>query len=326
MKKPIIIILVSVLLPIVSSITLLAGSEAEDPKMLAQRQKEMTEAALNAADAFNENDLEKYMSFFTDDFIKENISKSPGDKDAFRTSVARFFTKFPGIRNYQKDLLPFKNYLVFDECTFEIPIPENDKTISIFHMDIIEMEGDKMKVKRTFGDGATMKVALGFIEPPIPLPQPPVATTLAVPKPTGLTPLWAQEQFQVLWNKHDLSSIAEMTHANAEILVSPLLAPVDRNGYIGWLELFFTAFPDIRMTRVHSYGGSDWAFSEVKLTGTNSGPYIGHPSTGKRIELGAGYLTRFDANGLITSFKLYVDSMVIMKQLGFKPIEISAKQ
>ena len=326
MKKPIIIILFSVLLPIIASITCLAGSEAEDPKMLAQRQKEMIEAALNAADAFNENDLEKYMSFFTDDFIKENISKPAGDKDAFRTSVAGFFKKFPGIRNYQKYLLPFKNSLVFDECTFEIPIPEKDKTIRIFHMDIVEMEGNRMKVKRTFGDGATMKVALGFIEPPIPLPQPPVATTIADPKPTDLSPLEAQEQLQELWNKHDLSSIAEMTHANAEILVSPLLAPVDRNAYIGWLELFFTAFPDIRMTPVYSDGGSDWAFSEIKLTGTNSGSYIGHPSTGKKIELGAGYLTRFDTNGLITSFKLYVDSMVIMKQLGFKPVEISAKQ
>jgi hypothetical protein len=112
-------------------------------------------------------------------------------------------------------------------------------------MDIIEMEGHRMKVKRTFGDGATMKVALGLIEPPIPLPQLPVATTIADPKPTGLTPLEAQDEFQELWNKHDLSSIAEMTHANAEILVSPLLAPVDRNGYIGWMELFFTAMQEV---------------------------------------------------------------------------------
>lgn len=80
------------------------------------------------------------------------------------------------------------------------------------------------------------------------------------------------------------------------------------------------------MTRIHSYAGSDWTFSEIKLTGTNTGSYIGHPSSGKRIELGAGYLARFDTNGLITSLKLYVDSMVIMKQLGFKPIEISAKR
>ena len=80
------------------------------------------------------------------------------------------------------------------------------------------------------------------------------------------------------------------------------------------------------MTTVRCYGGNDWAVSEIMLKGTNSGPYIGNPSTGKKIELGAAYLTRFDTNGLVTSLKLYVDSMVIMKQLGFKPIEISAKQ
>ena len=109
-------------------------------------------------------------------------------------------------------------------------------------------------------------------------------------------------------------------------IVSPLLDPVDRNAYIGWQELFFTAFPDISMTTVRCYGGKDWAVSEIRLKGTNSGPYIGNPSTGKKIELKAGYLTRFDTKGLITSLKLYIDSMVIMKQLGLEPVKTTTKQ
>ena len=112
-----------------------------------------------------------------------------------------------------------------------------------------------------------------------------------------------------------------MLHANAEILVSPLLDPVDRNAYVGWQELFFTAFPDISMTSVRCYAGDNWAVSEIMLKGTNSGSYIGHPSTGKKIELKAGYLTRFDSKGLITSLKLFIDSMVIMKQLGLEPVK-----
>ena len=95
---------------------------------------------------------------------------------------------------------------------------------------------------------------------------------------------------------------------------------------LGGRNSFFLAFPDISMTTVRCYGGNDWAVSEIMLKGTNSGPYIGNPSTGKKIELKAGYLTRFDTKGLITSLKLYINSMVIMKQLGLEPVKISTKQ
>jgi predicted ester cyclase len=326
MKKACVIILVSAFLSIIPSIEVLASNEVGNPKLSENVAKEMIEAVHKADDAFNENDIEKYLTYFTDDFIHDNVSRSPGNKDEFGKRVASFFESFPGIRNYQKNLLPFENYLVFDECTFEIPVPKKDRTIKIFHMDIVEMKGNKLKVKTTFGDGASMKVALGLIEPPLPLPKSATTATIPNPQPTGLVPLKAQDEFQARWNKHDLSSIAEMLDSNAEILVSPILDPVDRNAYIGWQELFFTAFPDISMTTVRCYGGKDWAVSEIRLKGTNSGPYIGNPSTGKKIELKAGYLTRFDTKGLITSLKLYIDSMVIMKQLGLEPVKTTTKQ
>jgi predicted ester cyclase len=106
--------------------------------------------------------------------------------------------------------------------------------------------------------------------------------------------------------------------------VAPLLDPVDRNAYVGLQELFFLAFPDISITTVRCYAGDSWAVSEIMLKGTNSGSYTGNPSTGKKIELRAGYLTRFDTRGLITSLKLYINSMVIMKQFGFEPAKSPA--
>ena len=43
------------------------------------------------------------------------------------------------------------------------------------------MKGNKLKVKTTFGDGASMKVALGLIEPPLPLPRSPVSAREPIP-------------------------------------------------------------------------------------------------------------------------------------------------
>ena len=218
MKKTFVIIVVLAFLFTSLSINVLAGKEAGISEMSGSRAKEMIEAVHQADNAFNENDIEKYLTYFTDDFIHDNVSRSPGNKDEFGKRVASFFESFPGIRNYQKDLLPFENYLVFDECTFDIPLPDKDKTITIFHMDIVEMKGNKLKVKTTFGDGASMKVALGLIEPPLPLPPSTTTTTIPNPHPTGLVPLQAQDEFQARWNKHDLSSLAEILHADAEIL------------------------------------------------------------------------------------------------------------
>jgi hypothetical protein len=103
--------------------------------------------------------------------------------------------------------------------------------------------------------------------------------------------------------------------------VAPLLDPVDRNVYIGWQQLFFTAFSDISMTTVRCYAGDNWAVSEIMLAGRNSRADIGNHPTGKKIEVRAGYLTRFDAKGFNTSLKLFIDSMVIMKQLGLEPVK-----
>ena len=80
------------------------------------------------------------------------------------------------------------------------------------------------------------------------------------------------------------------------------------------------------MATQRSYGGDDWAVSEVIIKGRNSGPYIGNVSTGKSIELRAGYLTRFDEQGLITSLKIFIDSMAILEQLGLEPVSVAKEQ
>ena len=206
---------------------LLLGNKALDAKMSDEEINNMIDAAILAGQAFSDNDLEKYLSFFTEDFVHESVSRSPGSREQFTQKIEKFFTSFPGVKNYQVNLLPYENYLVFDECTFEIPLPDTGKKITTFHMDLVEMEGNKLKVKRSYGDGAVMKAALNKIEPPF---MKPMAATMSVPppKPQGLPPKDAQAQFLKLWNEQNLAGIAEMVHADAKILVSPLFDPVDR--------------------------------------------------------------------------------------------------
>ena len=77
MKKACVIILVSAFLSIIPSIEVLASNEVGNPKLSENVAKEMIEAVHMADDAFNENDIEKYLTYFTDDFIHDNVSRSP---------------------------------------------------------------------------------------------------------------------------------------------------------------------------------------------------------------------------------------------------------
>ena len=301
---------------------LLHGTEALGGGMSDEQINDMINAARAAGVAFSENDLQKYLSYTTEDFVHESVSRPPGTREQFAQKIEKFFTSFPGVKNYQAELLPYEKYLVFDECTFEIPLPGTDKRITIFHMDLVEMKDNKMKVKRSYGDAALMKAALNKIEPPF---IKPIAATMNVPapEPHGLKPSDAQAELLKRWNEQNLAGLAEMLHTDAEILVSPLYTPVDRNSYIGWQELFLTSFPDLRVSPVATYAGEDWAMSEIKITGTNTGPYLNSGATGKPIELSAGLLTRFDHNGTVVSLKQFIDSMKIMTQLGLEPVNIN---
>ena len=62
--------------------------------------------------------------------------------------------------------------------------------------------------------------------------------------------------------------------------------------------------------------------SEIRITGTNTGPYLHSNATGKAIDLHAGLLTRFDQDGAVTSLKQFIDSMNVMKQLGLEPVSV----
>jgi hypothetical protein len=64
--------------------------------------------------------------------------------------------------------------------------------------------------------------------------------------------------------------------------------------------------------------GDGWVVSELQMTGTHRGAYLGHAATWKPIKMRVGYLARY-RDGLVTNLKLYIDSLYLLKQLGFEP-------
>jgi steroid delta-isomerase-like uncharacterized protein len=146
-------------------------------------------------------------------------------------------------------------------------------------------------------------------------------------EPTKLEPAEAQAELQKRWNRQDADAIAKMLHDDAEILFSVLYDPVNRDAFAAWMKSMFASFPDLSVKPTRTFDmGEGWIVDEVVMTGTNLGPYLGNPPTGKAFSVRASFAGLYDKEGLVTKLRLYFDSMVILTSLGLETVTIETPQ
>jgi predicted ester cyclase len=81
---------------------------------------------------------------------------------------------------------------------------------------------------------------------------------------------------------------------------------------------FRSAFPDWREEIVELVGEGDAVAGRFRCSGTHSGEFLGHPPTGKRMEVEEAYFLRA-ADGKFVDFWALEDSLGRMRQLGLLP-------
>jgi steroid delta-isomerase-like uncharacterized protein len=125
------------------------------------------------------------------------------------------------------------------------------------------------------------------------------------------------------WDRRDADAIVELL-ADGFVwtdltLPEPMRTKDQARQYAqGW----FTAFPDMRVTRTNRVVSDDAVAAELEFTGTNTGPMViaGNeiPPTGKSV-LGRGaYFARIQ-DGKIAQFSTHPDVAGLMMQLGLMP-------
>jgi predicted ester cyclase len=190
---------------------------------------------------------------------------------------------------------------------------------------MIVLDKGKAQLMTSYSDSAAEAVALGKLSPPLPYPPPPGTRVwpTTVPKPTQLAPAAAQKDAILRFNSHDLDAIASGLSSDASVLISILFDPQNREAYIAWLGVMFAAFPDLKVETLRNTDfANGWVADEIRITGTNSGPYMGHPATGKQIGLRAAWLGDYGKDGLAKVIKLYYDSVLIWNQLGLPNLNL----
>ena len=117
----------------------------------------------------------------------------------------------------------------------------------------------------------------------------------------------------------DISRIGEFLDANA--VDHQGIPGVDTNGIEGFkrvIAVYRGAFPDLKCDILSIASKDDRSFCHFRMTGTNTGDFMGMPATNKSIDIEGVDVMRF-VNGKAVEHWGYVEEMKMMQQLGLMP-------
>jgi steroid delta-isomerase-like uncharacterized protein len=122
-----------------------------------------------------------------------------------------------------------------------------------------------------------------------------------------------------IWNQHNWD--ASVDYYAPDIVVHAPSQPEPLRGREGFEQLFrmlHTAYPDLHIELHELFGDGEYVATLWTLTGTNTGPFLGFPPTGRRIEVKEQGIYRFE-NGLCKEYWPMPDMLGELQQLGFVP-------
>ena len=290
-------------------------SKALDPDELLAIHREYVEA-------MNAHDLDKMFSFWADDGMYFLVSTPPPVPKAYVRGVfeARFAT-YPDFRETEGRALAAENIVVTENETIRTDPSTGEEVISP-HLSIYDFEGDKIKQVTTYKDNLSDMVQRGQMPAPD-MPKLVPSVQLPDPEPTGLSPMEANAELLARWNSRDAAHVTRMIHMDYQIYAGPLGTNLDRAAMMAMNELYFTAFPDVQVDVVRVVEMQDgWVLTELISRGTHEGEFMSLLASGYLTGIRCVWLTRFDAEGLVTEQSFYYDNLTLLNQMTTPPYSL----
>ena len=118
-------------------------------------------------------------------------------------------------------------------------------------------------------------------------------------------------------NQHDISAIDELFSPDF-VDHSGISTQPNLDGTKQFFTMFFTAFPDIRVTVHDQIVEGDKVWSRKTFNGTHQGKFMGIPPTNKPVEINVIDIHRV-VDGKIIEHWAVADMLGLMQQLGAIP-------
>jgi predicted ester cyclase len=140
-------------------------------------------------------------------------------------------------------------------------------------------------------------------------------TTLAANKLIGrrvLVELWGEGKLEVA---DELYATEYVDHVGRGPEASRVVGPT---GIKQAVTLFRTAFPDLRYTVEAQIAEGELVLSRFSASGTQTGPFMGAPPSGKSVTYTGMDLNRIVRGKIVESWVNY-DALALLQQLGLVP-------
>jgi steroid delta-isomerase-like uncharacterized protein len=121
--------------------------------------------------------------------------------------------------------------------------------------------------------------------------------------------------FADVWNKGNLDLVDEYLAQNYVDNNQPPGTPRGHKGYKATVNMFHTAFPDIRFTLDQVLAENDRVAFRLTGRGTHKGNFMGIPPTGKQVSFGSMTFIRIE-DGKVAERWGIIDIPGLMQQLG----------
>lgn len=133
----------------------------------------------------------------------------------------------------------------------------------------------------------------------------------------------AREFIDVVFNRHDLDRAGDyFTEDQIEHNPWPGF-PATVQGFTDGTAAFLAAFPDLRCEVDEVLEDGDKVIIRSRLIGTNTGPFMGMPVTGKRVDVEGIDIVRMRDGRMAEHWGVF-DAAGMMQQLGLIPAPAGA--
>jgi predicted ester cyclase len=124
--------------------------------------------------------------------------------------------------------------------------------------------------------------------------------------------------YEEVVNQKNRAALAEVFDPNLVDHFAPPGAPGGLEGAWQTFDMFQTAFPDQHFTIEDMIAEGDRVVSRVTMSGTQQGPFMGIPPTGKHVTMTGIDINRF-VGGKSVEHWVEMDRLGLMQQLGVIP-------
>jgi steroid delta-isomerase-like uncharacterized protein len=124
--------------------------------------------------------------------------------------------------------------------------------------------------------------------------------------------------FDEVWNQGNLETIDEIFSPDFVTHFLPPGTPPGRDGLRQYISMFRAAFPDVHVGVEDQIAEGDKVVTRTTIRGTHKETFMDIPATGKKIQVSAVIITRFESGQNVESW-VEQDRLGLMQQLGVVP-------